>query len=176
MKLSEKGLEFLKCYETLHDGDLSMIGLQPKPDAAGIWTEGYGHAMVLNGKFLDIKKYPTLSGVLPFAKVRTEKEAEGLLKKDVAVREAQVNSWLKVTLEQNQFDALLLHTFNCGKSDTLYRLINAKADEKALKDWWINHYTTASQKELKGLKLRRLDEWEAWACGDYLRGYNLRAA
>jgi lysozyme len=150
-----------------------MIGLQPKLDAAGIWTEGYGHAMVLNGKFMDMKKYPTLISILPYTKVRTNKEAEDLLKEDVSTREVQVNNWLKVTLEQNQFDALLLHTFNCGKSDTLYRLINANTDNNTLKNWWINHYIKAGGKELKGLKLRRLDEWEIWERSDYLRNYTL---
>ena len=27
-------------YEGLHDGDLSKVGLQPKMDPIGIWTEG----------------------------------------------------------------------------------------------------------------------------------------
>jgi hypothetical protein len=34
--------QLIKHYESLHDGDLSAIGLQPKMDSLGIWTEGWG--------------------------------------------------------------------------------------------------------------------------------------
>ncbi len=173
MQLSVKGFEFLKCYETVHDGDLHQVGLQPKPDASGIWTEGFGHAMTRNGKFLTVKEYPTIESVLPFSSISTEEEAERLLKEDIASREVQVNSWVKVPLKQNQFDALLLHTYNCGKSETLYRLVNSGADEKALGKWWTGHYTTSAGEVLKGLVLRRMDEWEIWKESDYLRNYSL---
>jgi lysozyme len=32
-------------FEGLHDGDLKKIGLQPKKDPIGIWTEGGTSAM-----------------------------------------------------------------------------------------------------------------------------------
>lgn len=31
--------QLIKHYESLHDGDLSAIGLQPKMDCLGIWTD-----------------------------------------------------------------------------------------------------------------------------------------
>jgi lysozyme len=40
MKISEKGLDLIKHFESLHDGDLTIVGLQPKMCPAGIWTEG----------------------------------------------------------------------------------------------------------------------------------------
>lgn len=46
MKTSENGIILIKHYESLHDGDLSRIGLQPKMCPAGYWTEGYGHAIL----------------------------------------------------------------------------------------------------------------------------------
>ena len=53
MKTSNIGIELIKEFESLHDGDLSIIGLQPKMCPAGIWTEGYGHAMRDNkGNFI----------------------------------------------------------------------------------------------------------------------------
>lgn len=171
-KLSEKGINFLKCYETLHDGDLHTIGLQPKLDAANIWTEGYGHAMTRNGKFMTIKDYPTLNKVLPYATISSDNEAIIMLKKDVSAREIQVSSWLKVNLTQNQFDAVFLHTYNCGKSDTLYSLVNSN-NISALKEFWLNHYITSQGVYLKGLKLRRMDEWEVWSKSEYLRNYDL---
>jgi hypothetical protein len=45
MKTSNVGIQLIQEFESLHDGDLTMIGLQPKMDPIGIWTEGYGHAM-----------------------------------------------------------------------------------------------------------------------------------
>ena len=173
MKLSSKGYEFLKSYESLHDGDLTTIGLQPKPDAAGIWTEGYGHAMTRNGKFLRLSQYPTIASVLPFSVVLTIQQASDLLIKDVNIRENIINKDIKVKLSQNQFDAILFHTLNCGKSETLYSMINSNQEVTILKNWWINHYITADGKPLKGLKLRRMDEWEVWEDGEYLRNYNL---
>ena len=50
------GREIVKHYESLHDGDLKKIGLQPKLCPAGIWTQGYGRAMrKKNGSFMTSK-------------------------------------------------------------------------------------------------------------------------
>ena len=48
MRTSNKGIDLIKEFEGLHDGDLSIIGLQPKMCPAGIWTQGYGHAIIYN--------------------------------------------------------------------------------------------------------------------------------
>ena len=45
MRTSIVGINLIKEFESLHDGDLSKIGIQPKMDPIGIWTEGYGKAM-----------------------------------------------------------------------------------------------------------------------------------
>ena len=45
MKTNNEGIKLIKDFESLHDGDLTLIGLQPKMDPIGIWTEGYGRAM-----------------------------------------------------------------------------------------------------------------------------------
>ena len=39
MKTSQIGIDLIKHFEGLHDGDLKKIGLQPKKCPAGIWTE-----------------------------------------------------------------------------------------------------------------------------------------
>lgn len=53
-QINDKCTLVTKHFESLHDGDLTIIGLQPKMCPAGIWTEGYGNAIVdpLTGKFL----------------------------------------------------------------------------------------------------------------------------
>ena len=54
MKTSERGIQLIKFFESLHDGDLSKIGLQPKLCPADVVTIGYGHAVKdKNGNFLN---------------------------------------------------------------------------------------------------------------------------
>ena len=38
-------IDLVKSFEGIHDGDLTVIGLQPKMCPAGIWTVGYGRAL-----------------------------------------------------------------------------------------------------------------------------------
>lgn len=173
MEPSNEIINFIKAYESLHDGDLSKVGLQPKLDAAGIWTEGWGHAMVRGREFLTVTQYPTLNDILPFSKVKTVEEADKLLRQDIEIFKNGVLSRLKVEVTQNQFDALLSHAFNCGYSATLYNLINKGAKESKIKNWFTTRYITAGGVYLKGLQYRRNDEYEIWSGTNYDREYNL---
>jgi lysozyme len=65
---------------------------------------------------------------------------------------------VKIPLTQNQFDALVSHTWNTGGSDTLFELINRKSGEKYIRDWFETKYITANGKMLKGLVSRRKEE------------------
>lgn len=67
-----------------------------------------------------------------------------------------VNSSAKKRLSQNEFDALVSHAFNCGKSETLYKLVNGKSPE--LRTWWETHYILSNGKPSKGLINRRKAE------------------
>tara|TARA_B100001146_G_scaffold217295_1_gene221722 strand:- start:510 stop:1037 length:528 start_codon:yes stop_codon:yes gene_type:complete len=173
MKASNNLKKFIKTYESLHDGDLSQIGLQPKLDGAGIWTEGWGHPMRKNGRYMRVEDYPTLASVMPYQKIKTLEDADFYFDKDLAKTEKLVNMYLKVEVNQNQFDALVSHAYNCGISETMYRLVNKKASKEAIKDWFTTRYTTSGGKYLKGLQYRRNDEWEIYAGIDYEREYNL---
>ena len=42
MRTTRQALDMIKKFESLHDGDLRQIGLQPKMSPSGFWTEGYG--------------------------------------------------------------------------------------------------------------------------------------
>ena len=62
---------------------------------------------------------------------------------------------LKVPLKQNQFDALVSHTYNTGGSDTLFKLINQNAPADQIKKWFTTKYITGGGKRLQGLVNRR---------------------
>lgn len=104
MKTSQKGLSLIKQFE----------GLETKAYIcpAGVLTIGYGS---------------TGSHVKPGMTI-TEAEAEALLMKDLERFEKGVESRVKVSLNQGQFDALVSFAFNCGlgafEDSTLLRLLN----------------------------------------------------
>lgn len=155
MKTGVKGIELIKYFESLHDGDLSEIGLQPKMCPAGIWTEGYGEVIYYKGKPLKGKENKDLAYSL--STIKTEKEAEERLLKSLVQRERYVAGKCKVSLTQNQFDALVSHVYNTGGSDRLFWLINEGLD---CEDWWTKHYITAGGEVLPGLVRRRKIEYE----------------
>jgi len=139
MKTSRKGINLI----------LSFEGFSAKPylDSAGIPTIGYGNTYYPGGKKVTMKD-PSVS---------KEKGTE-LFSSVLPVYEKIVNSKIKVTLTQNQFDALVSHTYNTGGSDTLFSLINKKANPEVIKDWFISRYITAGGKVLNGLIRRRKAE------------------
>lgn len=176
MKPSLKIIAFIKNYEQLHDGDLNRIGLQPKPDAVGNWTEGYGKLMTLHGQILTTKTHPTIESVLPYQTIRTEKDAIRALELAILDFAKGVNRRLQVEVSQHQFDALVSHAYNCGFSEGLYRLVNSCATEKEIYIWFTTKYITANGVMLRGLRYRRNDEYEIWSGLNYDRDYNLRVA
>lgn len=157
MRTSASGLNLIKEFESLHDGDASMIGLQPKMCPAQVWTEGYGRAMRnKNGQFLKGTKdkqeaYANIT-------IDNKQEAEKALIEDLGVFERIVSSKIKIPLTQNQFDALVSYTYNTGGSDTLFKLINQKAPKEQIQKWFETKYITAGGVKLAGLVRRRKAE------------------
>ena len=86
----------------------------------------------------------------------TKERAIELFRNIVTRYENIVINSLKYPVNQNQFDALVSHVYNCGKSDTLFAMVNSK--DNKLSDWWISHYITAGGKQLNGLIKRRIAE------------------
>lgn len=157
MKISNIGIQLIKHFESLHDGDLIKIGLQPKLCPANIATIGYGHAVLdKNGKFLKGKEgLKQLLNLWPAWETITEVEAEEILVKDLNVFENNINS-LDLPLLQHEFDALVSFSFNCGfgalqKSTLLKRIKTREGDIKEAFLMW----NKAGGKELKGLTRRR---------------------
>jgi len=159
MKTGQKGIDLIKEFEGLHDGDLKKIGLQPKIDPIGIWTEGYGRAMRDDrGNFL--KGLSNKITAEKKATISREKEADMALRQDLSVYERIVSSKLKIAVNQNQFDALVSHTYNTGGSSTLFDLINKKAPSSEIQEWFVSKYITAQGVKLNGLVRRRKAEAE----------------
>jgi lysozyme len=157
MKVSKVGIDLIKYFEGMHDGDLKTIGLQPKMCPAGIWTEGYGRAMRdSNGNF--IKGIANKKLAYSSITIKTEKEAIEALSQDLIVFENIVMRKIKVDISQNEFDALVSHTYNTGGSNTLFELINNKSNDMIVQNWFVSKYISADGVKLNGLIDRRKSE------------------
>jgi lysozyme len=121
-----------------------------------IWTSGWGNALVYNGKFLRGAENKDLAYAI--GTVKDIKEADWQLAKNLQKFEKIVLGKLKVKLNQNQFDALVSHTYNTGGSNTLFRLINENAGREKIYNWFTTKYITGNGVKLKGLIRRRKAE------------------
>ena len=113
MKTSYIGVSLIKQFEGLK--------LNAYLCSANVPTIGYGNTYYLNGT--KVKLGDKIS----------QEQAEELLKDILKKFEAIVNRKLKVKVSQNQFDALVSHTYNTGGSDTLFRLINNGANDNDIR-------------------------------------------
>jgi lysozyme len=138
MTTSQRGIALIKQFEGLK--------LNAYLCSANVPTIGYGNTYYLNGT--KVKLGDKIS----------QEQAEELLKDILKKFEAIVNRKLKVKVNQNQFDALVSHTYNTGGSDTLFRLINNGANDTEVRTWIETRYITANGVKLKGLIRRRKAE------------------
>lgn len=115
-KARECLLDIVKHYESLHDGDLSQIGLQPKMCPAGYWTEGYGQ-VVTDTKGKPIKGLGNKTLAYKCAKIKTVVQAEAALLKALEAREITINRYLdaaKIKLDDFQKAACISFAYNVG--------------------------------------------------------------
>lgn len=133
-KIGQAGLNLIKQYEGCR--------LSAYQCAAGVWTIGYGHTA-------GVKKGMTI----------TQAQADAYLKQDIAKFEGYVNSpaYVPITanLNQNQFDALVSFSFNCGAGNLKKLCAGRSASQIATA---MAQYCKANGKVLAGLKKRRLAE------------------
>jgi len=119
-------------------------------------TIGYGHVILPGESFTTL----------------TQVEAFALLKSDLVGYVTSTNNEFGVILNQNKFDALVSFCFNTGKN--VWSLANLTDDVKAgasneiLKTDFTN-WSSCNHVVLQGLLNRRLDEWEMFVYGDYVR-------
>ena len=138
MKAGSKAIYLIKKYEGCQ--------LKAYRCPAGLLTIGFG-----NTYYEDQSKVKEND-------VITQKRAEELLMNLLPKYCDSVNKNIKVELIQNQFDALVSHTWNCGGSKTLFSLINNKASDQAIKDFFEKNYIKGGGIILNGLIKRRKEE------------------
>lgn len=133
LTISDKGLNIIKKYEGCR--------LTAYKCPAGVWTIGYGHT----------------SGVTEGMKI-TQAQADAYLKADCKSAVNAVNKYDGTyRWNQNQFDALVSFTFNCGSANLRSLLKAGKRSISEISNA-IPLYNKASGKVLNGLIKRRADE------------------
>lgn len=176
MKINKKGLDLIKEFESLHDGDLTMIGLQPKMCPAKIWTVAYGRALrdSKTGSFLKgandkakayalaVASYPKLMG----NKIDAELAASQMLLEDASEFSSQVRRLLgKVVLSENQFSALVSFSYNLGagafERSTLRRKVLANPKDPSIA-YEFSRWNKSGGQVLAGLTRRRKAEAELY--------------
>lgn len=162
--VNKAGKDLIKLCESLHDGDLSKIGLQPKRCPVGIWTIGWGHALRSpDGKrALDLPS--DKAEAYRQAGTITEEDADKLLDADLSIFEKQIKKLIKVQLNDNQFSAVTSLAYNTGignfKTSTVLNRLNSKLFGQASEAFklWNKGYTEKGLVVLKGLVNRRAAE------------------
>ena len=145
MKTSDVGIELIKKYE-------GCI-LKSYKCPSGVWTIGYGHT----------------NGVKSGMQI-TKAQALDYLKQDLSTFEKAVTNYVKVPLNQNQFDALVSFSFNCGtgalKTSTLLQKLNSSDYNGAANEFL--KWNKSNGKVLNGLVKRRKEEKELFLKTNYL--------
>lgn len=140
MKTSQAGKDLIISFEG--------IRLEAYKCPAGVWTIGVGS---------------TVPVVHP-GEVITKQQALARFDKDLSKFENAVDRLVKVTLTQNQFDALVSFTFNVGEGalakSTLLKKLNAGQYDAVPAE--LMKWTKGGGKELPGLVRRRRAEAAMW--------------
>lgn len=141
MIISQKGLDLIKKFEGFSNKEYIC--------PAGKATIGYGHVILADEHFQE---------------PMTRREAENLLKKDLEPRQKSLNSFLKVNINQNQFDALMSLIYNIGvgnfQKSTLLKFVNDRLFDKVPNQFI--RWCYISGEKSTGLITRREEEIKLW--------------
>ena len=133
MKTSQRGINLIKQFEG--------VRLTAYKCPAGVYTIGYGHTR----------------GVTRGMKI-TEEEASAFLAADLRNSEKAVERYDSIYhWNQNEFDALVSFTFNCGATNLRALLRNGRRNRSQIAET-LPLYRKAGGKVLKGLERRRAAE------------------
>src|SRR5262245_53424249 len=101
-EINSAGLELIKSFEGIPDGDPSTVNLDPYIDPVGIWTIGWGHAIRVGSDFLRGKENKARAFAL-YPGGLTIPQAEVLLRADLLTRCRDVSALVTRDLNDNQF-------------------------------------------------------------------------
>ena len=141
MKASEKCLELIRRFE----------GFRAKPYRcpAGVPTIGYGSTRYADGAHVNLTDPPI-----------TEAQADDIMRDTLGEYERAIDRYVSVSLNQNEFDALVDFAYNAGAKNllnsTLLKKLNAGDRKGAAQQF--ERWVYADGKILGGLVDRRLAE------------------
>ena len=144
-KIGEKGAALIKAFESC----LKPVadGFQAYIDPVGVLTIGWGHTND-NGRQFDS------------ASVWTQDDCDAEFLSDMAIFESAVNDLVEVSINQDQFDALVSFAFNVGAGNlgksTLLKKLNAGDFAGAAQEF--QRWNKGGGKVLPGLTRRRACE------------------
>lgn len=159
----QQAIELIKSFEGIPDGDPSTVNIDAYLCPAGIWTIGWGHAIVDGGAQLKGPGNKARARALYPGGI-TRQQAEDLLRGDLVPRCASVASLLKGAVNDAQFGALLSLVFNIGAANfgasTLLRKLNAGDVQGAADQFmaWDKARVNGVLQSLAGLTRRRRAE------------------
>jgi lysozyme len=157
--INDAGIELIKSFEGIPDGDPTTVKIDPYLDPVGIWTIGWGHAIAVGDAWLRGAENRKAARALYPGGITIE-QAETMLRGDVMDSCRDVESLVKKPLTDNQFAALVSFTFNLGRGNlaksTLLRKLNAGDYAGAAAEF--GRWNKADGKVLSGLVKRRAAE------------------
>lgn len=145
MDISQRGIDLIISFEGKHRdiGDGKYQAYLDTLASPNVWTV-----------------YTGLTKGIHEGMVVTKEEGDRLFHKELAVYEDAVDRLITVPLNQNQFDALVSYTFNCGigalQSSTLRKLLNQGKYEQVPAQ--LLRWVHAGGKKYNGLVRRRQAE------------------
>ena len=175
-----EGVELIKAFEGIPDGDPGTPGIDAYLDPVGIWTIGWGHAIPWRGEFLRGEVNRAVARSMYPGGITLD-EAEALLRGDLAGTAAEVTRLAGRSLADGPFGALVSFAFNVGcgalARSTLLRRLNAGEMGAAADQFlaWDKGRIGGVLRPLAGLTRRRRAEralflGQDWRAAAALRG------
>jgi lysozyme len=169
-------LQLVKHFESLHDGNLKEIGLQPKLCPAGFWTIGYGHVIINPVNNRPFTHTSTANDVKPYL-LKNEAEALALLDIDFTKFKSHVLANVNKNINPlpREIHSMASFAYNVGVGNftksTLLRLFNkgdrAGASLEFMKWCKARNPKTGEMIVLKGLERRRKSEQHYFLTGEF---------
>lgn len=170
----QDAVELIKSFEGIPDGDPCTVKIDAYLCPAGVWTIGWGHALVDGGAQLKGPENKARARQLYPGGI-TREQAETLLRADLIPRAASVSSLVKVAVSDRQFGALIALVFNIGAANlgasTLLRKLNAGDAAGAADQFlaWDKARVNGVLQPLAGLTRRRKAERAMFLGQDWRR-------